>query len=120
MAVCCNCRRRRGARLPRRRHERSGAAAVMTAWLVQALCRFWNFVTPRRSRPPNQLSLGGLFGDRSRRSRFDVFGPQNSDLAVPELEQRQNPKGIRKLAGAENAAPLPRRVSSALAGSGRA
>lgn len=111
--TCCRCGRRRFGRLHHRRFERSGAAAVMTAVLEWSLTLCWRAFARRRSSPPNQpLALGGLLGDRSRQSEFGVSRPKTSIFAVPELGAPQNSLTIRELARAQNAAQLPRRLSS--------
>jgi hypothetical protein len=62
---CCRCGRRRFGRLLRRRHERSGAAAVMRVVLEWASSLCWRALARRPSSPPNQpLALGGLYASR--------------------------------------------------------
>jgi hypothetical protein len=118
---CCNCRRKRSGRLPHRRYERSGAAAVMALVRDWALSLCWKLFF-RRTEPSlsQPLSLGGLLSDRTRRSGFDVARPQNADSVRSELAPPQKGECNREVTRRSEAAHMPRRVSSALAGSGRA
>ena len=98
--VCCNCGRKRGARLPHRRFERSGAAAVMT-FLLRAIVRaFWKVFARRPGPPLSQLSRAG-------------------HLPLFPSTQR-NPEPAKTEPAACGSTHLPRRVSSSLSGSGLA
>jgi hypothetical protein len=52
-------------RLPRRRHERSGAAAVMRLVLEWTLTACWRAFPTSRKQSPYPALLGGLYGSKA-------------------------------------------------------